>query len=144
MAHHLDGVIRIRHARLEDSEMVHELVNWSYRGIPPKSRAQCEHPPLVSTSPSTSVHGSDHQRQQGRPFPPPSSLFQRVPPSSSVPWTSEEHFIEGERCTLNSVKKVITESSPASILDDGCTRTNRRSEERRVGKECRSRWSPYH
>ena len=23
-------------------------------------------------------------------------------------------------------------------------RTNRRSEERRVGKECRSRWSPYH
>ena len=25
---------------------------------------------------------------------------------------------------------------------DGCTLT--RSEERRVGKECRSRWSPYH
>src|SRR2546430_7694470 len=24
------------------------------------------------------------------------------------------------------------------------TRTPRRSEERRVGKECRSRWSPYH
>ena len=23
-------------------------------------------------------------------------------------------------------------------------RTNERSEERRVGKECRSRWSPYH
>jgi len=23
-------------------------------------------------------------------------------------------------------------------------RTGRRSEERRVGKECRSRWSPYH
>src|SRR2546426_2877569 len=27
-------------------------------------------------------------------------------------------------------------------LDDG--RANYRSEERRVGKECRSRWSPYH
>ena len=26
------------------------------------------------------------------------------------------------------------------IVDDGSTR----SEERRVGKECRSRWSPYH
>ena len=25
----------------------------------------------------------------------------------------------------------------------GCTSSNR-SEERRVGKECRSRWSPYH
>src|SRR2546429_2331427 len=24
------------------------------------------------------------------------------------------------------------------------SRTDRRSEERRVGKECRSRWSPYH
>src|SRR3989442_4041722 len=24
------------------------------------------------------------------------------------------------------------------------TKTDRRSEERRVGKECRSRWSPYH
>src|SRR3712207_7240427 len=25
-----------------------------------------------------------------------------------------------------------------------CWRLSRRSEERRVGKECRSRWSPYH
>src|SRR3989441_13323210 len=27
---------------------------------------------------------------------------------------------------------------------EGGTRWSRRSEERRVGKECRSRWSPYH
>src|SRR3712207_7051960 len=27
---------------------------------------------------------------------------------------------------------------------DGLLRDTRRSEERRVGKECRSRWSPYH
>jgi len=26
----------------------------------------------------------------------------------------------------------------------GCVAIFRRSEERRVGKECRSRWSPYH
>ena len=26
----------------------------------------------------------------------------------------------------------------------GCGKTTLRSEERRVGKECRSRWSPYH
>src|SRR5215217_9694462 len=26
----------------------------------------------------------------------------------------------------------------------GCEQRRRRSEERRVGKECRSRWSPYH
>src|SRR2546422_10991063 len=29
---------------------------------------------------------------------------------------------------------------PAAVLEEG----DRRSEERRVGKECRSRWSPYH
>src|SRR5256885_11601833 len=27
---------------------------------------------------------------------------------------------------------------------NGCTASDTRSEERRVGKECRSRWSPYH
>ena len=29
-------------------------------------------------------------------------------------------------------------------IDDGGADDNFRSEERRVGKECRSRWSPYH
>src|SRR2546428_11667598 len=29
-------------------------------------------------------------------------------------------------------------------VSEGHRLTNRRSEERRVGKECRSRWSPYH
>ena len=29
-------------------------------------------------------------------------------------------------------------------FDEDITREHRRSEERRVGKECRSRWSPYH
>ena len=39
---------------------------------------------------------------------------------------------------------------PAGILITGCGMAavgfldHRRSEERRVGKECRSRWSPYH
>ena len=29
-------------------------------------------------------------------------------------------------------------------IDSQTYKTNLRSEERRVGKECRSRWSPYH
>src|SRR3989449_769864 len=33
---------------------------------------------------------------------------------------------------------------PAPDRDDGLRRAHDRSEERRVGKECRSRWSPYH
>src|SRR5256885_8527358 len=38
-------------------------------------------------------------------------------------------------------------SEPVPVPDDalaGVPEVNRRSEERRVGKECRSRWSPYH
>ena len=30
------------------------------------------------------------------------------------------------------------------LIESGASICNRRSEERRVGKECRSRWSPYH
>src|SRR2546422_5036820 len=36
-------------------------------------------------------------------------------------------------------ERVADRSGPAQRLGDGA-----RSEERRVGKECRSRWSPYH
>src|SRR5258708_25928400 len=31
-----------------------------------------------------------------------------------------------------------------ALLEDGLHARTERSEERRVGKECRSRWSPYH
>ena len=33
---------------------------------------------------------------------------------------------------------------PAEVVFAYMTQNNIRSEERRVGKECRSRWSPYH
>src|SRR3712207_8985701 len=33
---------------------------------------------------------------------------------------------------------------PAPELEQACRLDGDRSEERRVGKECRSRWSPYH
>ena len=35
--------------------------------------------------------------------------------------------------------KMVRNQAPSSILN-----VRSRSEERRVGKECRSRWSPYH
>ena len=34
--------------------------------------------------------------------------------------------------------------NPSQITEDKIIGTTTRSEERRVGKECRSRWSPYH
>ena len=38
----------------------------------------------------------------------------------------------------------LATSWSASLLPSGLTLKWYRSEERRVGKECRSRWSPYH
>src|SRR3712207_7334876 len=36
------------------------------------------------------------------------------------------------------------EETPCGSPTSRCGSSRRRSEERRVGKECRSRWSPYH
>ena len=40
---------------------------------------------------------------------------------------------------LSAVTAMLLPTALASMIDIGV-----RSEERRVGKECRSRWSPYH
>src|SRR3712207_9586937 len=42
--------------------------------------------------------------------------------------------------------QVVTEHRPGQLIceDTGLGLERSRSEERRVGKECRSRWSPYH
>src|SRR5256885_414740 len=56
--------------------------------------------------------------------------------------------IFGERLnTVSSSSKTISSTASCSVtgLKWKATRSAlRRSEERRVGKECRSRWSPYH
>ena len=44
-------------------------------------------------------------------------------------------------------ESMYTQSGGMAWMSDGVkmdTNTRGRSEERRVGKECRSRWSPYH
>ena len=41
-------------------------------------------------------------------------------------------------------EKIYSEVSKCTFLLDDDTIFITRSEERRVGKECRSRWSPYH
>src|ERR1035441_7712388 len=48
---------------------------------------------------------------------------------------------------LGTVKEGISKDEAASIkkkFEDAGAKVEVRSEERRVGKECRSRWSPYH
>ena len=46
----------------------------------------------------------------------------------------------GEEIKIENIHKILGKESHV-FYSDGKTR---RSEERRVGKECRSRWSPYH
>ena len=43
-----------------------------------------------------------------------------------------------------SVTAFAQGADPAPTATPAADATNDRSEERRVGKECRSRWSPYH
>src|SRR3712207_9044712 len=51
----------------------------------------------------------------------------------------------GETFTVEkSVSEVSAGDYDALIVPGGTVRADNRSEERRVGKECRSRWSPYH
>ena len=44
----------------------------------------------------------------------------------------------------NSPLKRTIESKTHAFTGTKLEKLNKRSEERRVGKECRSRWSPYH
>ena len=67
-------------------------------------------------------------------------ILDRLPPR-------ERHFLEAmaalppeERTLTNIARSMGYERT----TDAGPTAQTTRSEERRVGKECRSRWSPYH
>ena len=51
------------------------------------------------------------------------------------------YLVPGERTELGELPLGETAIIQAEVIR---VETRRRSEERRVGKECRSRWSPYH
>ena len=51
---------------------------------------------------------------------------------------------ERKRRPMKRMKKTIAVLVAAALLLMTCAFAVIRSEERRVGKECRSRWSPYH
>ena len=55
---------------------------------------------------------------------------------STRPWKPHVGPVSGEQKTVQTQFVVVVFQIPAEVSS--------RSEERRVGKECRSRWSPYH
>ncbi len=94
-----------------------------------------------------------------RYFSPKSYVVDQLPNEKSVRDSTEVYMkndtgaydvykmINGSWIVTNSnlnTKEVVTISGSGGSGTAGVDSFNGRSEERRVGKECRSRWSPYH
>ena len=96
--------------------------------------------------PATPGAGSDAAGFQAKPKPSPSLLSNDLTIKGNVITSGDiqiEGTIEGDvRAHLLTVGETAT--IKGEIAADDVVVIGRRSEERRVGKECRSRWSPYH
>ena len=96
--------------------------------------------------------GSFEQQYQYRSFlPEPINLEWQISTPEIITLLDEAGRLLGELNAFSQlipdvdffIKMHVTKEATTSSRIEG-TRTNMRSEERRVGKECRSRWSPYH
>src|SRR5574337_305773 len=104
-------------------------VRWSVPDQPPD---QCVHSPLMSACQSLII--SFYSRDP--------CLINHV--ISALSATSSVHAQSRHQCMIatGSVHAQSRDLDLISHVISACRVT--RSEERRVGKECRSRWSPYH
>ena len=57
---------------------------------------------------------------------------------------NNDDYIEPSSITVSQWIDIWLKEYRKNALKPGTYKLNYRSEERRVGKECRSRWSPYH
>src|SRR2546430_15609999 len=69
--------------------------------------------------------------------------------NGSLPRANFEFYIRQDALFLDELTKTFAYAATTTTWHDemeqfGKFLLNTRSEERRVGKECRSRWSPYH
>src|ERR1043166_565048 len=71
----------------------------------------------------------------------PPIISQRKP--TQFPIVLKSQRLEGRGTFLAPVGQRLGQKEPQRQFAYCGAQTNRRSEERRVGKECRSRWSPY-
>src|SRR5256885_16513577 len=83
-----------------------------------------------------------------RPASPPSNPIEtkkEAPPLSSMPFKTPEPDSSRGQASIGKAVKINGQIySKEDLYVDGDVEGTIRSEERRVGKECRSRWSPYH
>src|SRR5256885_3533350 len=66
-----------------------------------------------------------------------------LPAMTLLGWDVKPHYDEASH-NLEWSLRLRTEGGDGETLNYEVRLLGRRSEERRVGKECRSRWSPYH
>jgi len=79
------------------------------------------------------------EKRPGLPFAPfPNALGQRIAAEICQQCWSE--WLQKQTQIINHYGLDLTNPDAQNFLFDNI----KRSEERRVGKECRSRWSPYH
>ena len=78
----------------------------------------------------------------GRPVYEPVPLYVVVP--ESVSWVKPVRVCEPIRRRVSLLEYVALVNVRAFVPMSNVPAVIVRSEERRVGKECRSRWSPYH
>src|SRR5260370_34830709 len=73
---------------------------------------------------------------------PPGYLRRSDPLSNKILFLSRPQNLNNLRIPWDVVHPDLIHILPVELVTDRIVRI--RSEERRVGKECRSRWSPYH
>src|SRR5256886_14512220 len=96
-------------------------------------------PPRSTLFPYTTLFRSQGPAERGERHR--DARVEDRPPAERVDQNAREHGPGREAETDCHVE----EAQPATAEGRGSAqRRERRSEERRVGKECRSRWSPYH
>src|SRR3989442_6867328 len=64
--------------------------------------------------------------------------------SSDLSCSSSEREAALKRAEEEQLAKLVEAARQKAEREVAAKRADERSEERRVGKECRSRWSPYH
>ena len=64
---------------------------------------------------------------------------------SAASWIAHKFFIDSRNKAKGYTSlKTVTFGDESAVVANRFASVASRSEERRVGKECRSRWSPYH
>src|SRR5260370_7861352 len=100
---------------------------------------------MLATGLSVPAWGQDSVPQRGDSVPQRADSARPENEKANPARPGSLNYVEGqasiEQQSLGPEAIGKTELQPGQSLE---TLVGKRSEERRVGKECRSRWSPYH